>query len=95
MYIGPVLKMFHYFNNHHIIIPIGSLIQFRLMNFIQYHIIVYVVILHIFYYFRAEFNKPNVGILIKFTIADQIHDIFINVTDNQHKTIFFRCKHIR
>ena len=41
-------------------------------------------------------NKTNVGILIKFTvIADQIHDIFKNVTGNQHKTIFFCCRHIR
>ena len=30
-------------------------------------------------------NKTNVGILIKFTVlADQIHDIFINVTGNKH-----------
>ena len=38
----------------------------------------------------------NVGILIKFTIiADHIHDIFINVKGNQHKIIFFCCRHIR
>ena len=36
------------------------------------------------------FNKKNVGILIKFTIiADQMHDIFINVTGNQHKNHIF------
>ena len=52
MYIGPLLKVFHYFINHHIIIPMCSLIQFKFMNFIQYHIIVYVVFLNIFYYFR-------------------------------------------
>ena len=76
--------MFHYFNKHYIIIPKCSLNQFKLINFISYHIIVYVVILvqslsilstH-FFAFSGKFNKTNVDILLKFTtIADQIHDI--------------------
>ena len=38
----------------------------------------------------------NVGILIKFTIiADQIHDIFINVTVINTKSYFICCRHIR
>ena len=39
---------------------------------------------HTFLLFQG---KTNVGILIKFTIiADQIPDIFMNVSGNQHKT---------
>ena len=70
--------------------------NFKLINF-QYHIIVYVVILvqrlytilHIFAV-SGLFNKTNVRIWIEFTeVADQVYDIIINVTGNQHKTIFF------
>ena len=41
----PVVKMFKYFNNHYIILLMRRLNQFKLINFIQCFIIVYVVTL--------------------------------------------------
>ena len=38
-----VLKVFHYFNNHHILIPMCSLNQFKLINF---HIIDHRILCH-------------------------------------------------
>ena len=60
-------------------------------------IIVYVVILvqslstfFLIFAISEYFNKTNLGYFkIKFTIiVDQIPDILINITGNQHKTIF-------